>query len=692
MAEFLLELLSEEIPARMQKSAAENLERLFIEGLTVAGMPFGETQAHVTPRRLALMVDSLPLEQPDLVEERKGPKVGSPEGAIQGFLKGAGLASLDQAEQRDTGKGVFWFATTRREGRPTEEILEEILGSVLTQFPWPKSMRWSAHKLVWVRPLHNILMVLGGRRINARLEFGPTLSYTGTNQTRGHRFLAHGWFEVQDFAAYNKGLRERFVILDRDERKAEIFGQLEDAAAAEGLKLVMDEKLLDEVTGLVEWPTVLLGSIDAEYMDLPPEVRQVTMRENQRYFTLSHPDGTPAPRFAFVANVPGSKDGGKTIISGNERVLRARLSDARFFWDQDLKATLESRLPALERVTFHAKLGTVRQKAERMAVLARHLSQYLEGHHRDEAETAARLAKCDLVTGMVGEFPELQGLMGGYYAHHEKLGESVALAIADQYKPAGPSDVCPALPVSIAVALADKLDTLAGFFAIDELPTGSRDPYALRRAAIGIFRILRENEVKLPLDAVIEKALMGYADQGTLPAPSPGKVGQIFDFIIDRVKVFLKESGIRPDYIDAALIANDHDLPRIVRRAKALQEFLSTEDGTNLLSAYNRAAKILKDAEPGVADFNQMLVREAEERDLWKVLEPATAEAMTCTKDERFSDGMALLAHLRGPIDAFFDKVLVNDPDEEIRANRLVLLEEFTSTVNAIADFSKIEV
>ena len=734
MAEFLLELLGEEIPARMQRDAAENLEKLFVTGLASANLSHETVEAHVTPRRMALHVTGLPVVQPDMVEERKGPKVGSPEGALHGFLKRAGLDSLDQAEQRDTGKGLFWFAVNKRMGRPVPDILAETVGSILTQFPWPKSMRWSAHRLTWVRPLHNILMVLDGVPIPQVLEFGPTLSFTGNHRSTGHRFLAPGWFEVTAFAQYKAALRERFVILDRAERRAEIERQLTEAAAAKGLKIVADAGLLEEVTGLVEWPTVLLGRIDDDYMDLPPEVRQVTMRENQRYFTLANPDGSPAPWFAMVANVPGTADGGQTIIGGNERVLRARLSDARFFWDQDLKVKLEDRLPALEAITFHAKLGTVRQKAERIAKLAKQMARYINlpstkfnSAQAENAFTAGRLAKADLVTGMVGEFPELQGLMGGYYARVEGLDNEIASAIADHYKPAGPSDHCPSEPVAVAVAMADKLDSLIGFFMIDETPTGSRDPYALRRAAIGIIRLIRENEIRhFPLDGHIETAAENYLDQDAHGAERISDDGKIpdydkavyrsalraFDFIIDRLKVFLKDEGFRPDYVDASLriggcnlqpkhidmsvIENDYDLLRIVRRAEALQAFLSSSEGESLLAAYNRAKKIVQEetAKDGTNYRNETIdqanFKEREETDLWEKLEAAVGPVKDLTRREAFADCMTLLATLRQPIDAFFDKVLVNHPNPALRGNRLSMLEKFVSTVNTIADFSRI--
>ena len=688
MAEFLLELFGEEIPARMQKQAAEDLQSLFAEQLKANNLEFTTCIAHVTPRRLALVVDGLPIQQPDMLDERKGPKVGSPDGAIQGFLKGAGLDSLDQAQQRETDKGVFWYAVTKRFGQPTADILPELVGKVITNFPWPKSMRWSAHKLSWVRPLHNILMVLNGVPIVAKLEFGPTLSYTGTHYTRGHRFLAPEPFEVDCFSAYEAKLKQRFVILDRNERKAEIARQLHTAAAKEGLDLVADNGLLEEVTGLVEWPTVLIGSIDADYMDLPREVRQVTMRENQKYFTLANKDGSSAPRFAIVANVPGS-DGGATIIAGNERVLRARLSDARFFWDQDLKVKLADRLQALEKVTFHAKLGTLREKAERISALARELAKNIPGCDPALAAKAGLLAKADLTSGMVGEFPELQGIMGGYYARQEGLGDAIADAIAEHYRPAGPNDFCPTKPNSIAVALADKLDTLVGFFAIDELPTGSRDPYALRRAALGIIRLVLENKLHLPLISLIGKTTLIH---GKVADPS-----RILAFITDRLKVQLRDEAIGHTLVEAVLASNaGDDLLRIVQRAKALQAFITTADGDPLLAAYRRAANILaieskKASTTYGADFDDSLLSEVAEKYLGAHLKIALGEAHDLTDAGKYEDSMSVLAKLRPLLDAFFDQVLVNDPDPKLRQNRLKLLAAITQTFDAIADFSKIE-
>ncbi len=688
MAEFLLELFGEEIPARMQKQAADDLKRLFCAALDEAQLGYTEAEAHVTPRRLALRIDGLPVQQPDRLEERKGPKVGSPDAAIQGFLKGSGIDSLEAAEQRDTGKGVFWFAVTKRFGQPAADLIPEIVGRIVSQFPWPKSMRWSAHPLHWVRPLHNILMVMGGVPLTAKLEFPPTLTYTGTNVTHGHRFLAPEPFPVHDFADYRAKLNTRFVILDRDERKAEIARQLHAAAAAEGLELVPDPGLLEEVTGLVEWPTVLLGTIDNDFMGLPREVRQVTMRENQRYFTLARKDGASAPRFALVANVPGSDGGGK-IVAGNERVLRARLADARFFWDQDVSTRLEERLPKLEKVTFHAKLGTVREKAERMSALARELAASIPGCDPEQAARAGLLAKADLVTGMVGEFPEVQGIMGGYYARRQGEPDAVADAIAEHYRPAGPGDACPTRPVSIAVALADKLDTLAGFFAIGELPTGSRDPYALRRAALGIIRLIRDNGLHLSLLGVIGSAA-GLYGRRTDAAP-------VFAFLAERLKVQLRDEGIGHDRVEAVLgTGSGDDLLRIVQRARALQDFLATGDGVPLLAGYRRAANILaieakKDGTAAGSNFDTALLAEPAEKELGQALEVNLDKTRDLTANGEFERGMEVLSGLRAVIDTFFNKVLVNDPDPTTRRNRLKLLAAITQTFDAIANFSKIE-
>src|SRR5262245_40990032 len=502
MAELLLELFSEEIPARMQARAAEDLKRLVTEKLKAAGLAFTHAESYATPRRLALAVEGLPLAQPDVSEEKRGPRVSAPDQAVQGFLKSAGLASLDQCEKRDTGKGEFWFATIKKAGGKTIDLLGALISESLLALPWPKSMRWASNRVSWVRPLHSIIATLDGDVVRGSLAFGDAAEVPFGKNTRGHRFLSAGDIMVAGFADYKVKLKECFVIVDPAERRAAIHEQAEKLAAAEGLRVRPDEALLDEVVGLVEWPVVLMGKIDHAFMDIRPEVLTTTMRANQKYFALLDKAGKLAPRFLVASNMQ-TKDGGKAIIAGNERVLRARLSDAKFFWDQDRKVRLEERVPALKDIVFHARLGTVADKVARLQTLAAELAAFIPGADVDQVRSAALLAKADLTSGMVGEFPELQGIMGRYYALQEGEKPDVADAIKEHYAPLGPNDRCPKAPVSIAVALADKLDTLVGFYAIDEKPTGSKDPYALRRSALGVIRIILENGLRLPMGSAV---------------------------------------------------------------------------------------------------------------------------------------------------------------------------------------------
>ncbi len=490
MAEFLLELFSEEIPAGMQARAAADLERLVTAGLKEVGLDWTATEAHSTPRRLTLWVDGLPLAQPDVKEERKGPKVDAPEKAIAGFLRSTGL-TLEQCEQRETPKGAVWFALIERLGRPTGEVLVGIIDKAVRDLPWPKSMRWAEGGFRWVRPLHHILVLFDGTPLVGEFEPEPHSRFVFSALVRGHRFLAPDAVPVSNYAEYKQALVDGFVILDREDRKARILEQATKLADAEGLRLRDDPGLVDEVAGLVEWPVAHLGRIDEDFMDVPAEVLITSMRSHQRYFALETENGALAPRFVLVANRP-TTDGGAAVIDGNERVLRARLSDAKFFWDQDRKVKLEDRVPALKQIIFHAKLGTVEDKVIRLQTLAADLAEVIPGADPDRARSAALLAKADLTSGMVGEFPELQGVIGRYYARAEGETEEVAEAIAQHYSPLGPNDVCPTEPTAIAVALAEKLDTLVGFFGIDEKPTGSRDPYALRRAALGAIRLIVE--------------------------------------------------------------------------------------------------------------------------------------------------------------------------------------------------------
>lgn len=688
IGELLLELQSEEIPARMQQRAAEDLARLVTEALKKAGLAFDGHENYVTPRRLALVVKGLPRSQPDLREEKKGPRVGSPDAAVQGFLRGAGLTSLDQCEKRDTGKGEFWFAVVEKKGAATMTVLADLLPEVLAALPWPKSMRWGATPLRWVRPMHSILCLFEGQVVPFR--FGHL---TAGDSTCGHRFMAPERFAVRDAADYLRRLRQAYVEPDFATRRAAILKDAGFAAANEGLALVEDTGLADEVTGLVEQPVVLLGAIPQQFMDVPREVLTTTMRAHQKYFALNTKDGALAPRFVIVANTL-TDDGGKQVIAGNERVLNARLSDAKFFWDQDRRTTLDSRLPALADIVFHARLGTVAQKVERVERLAYEVATAIQGD-AGQARRAARLAKADLVTGLVGEFPELQGVMGRYYAIHDGEPAPVAEAIAQHYTPQGPNDRCPTDRVAIAVAMADKLDTLAGFFAIDEKPTGSKDPYALRRAALGVIRIILENRLSLELRPLFRSALSLQIVQA---AGDRNVVEELMQFFVDRLKVHLREQGVRHDLI-AAIFAKggDDDLVRVLAKVDALGRFLGEPDGGNLLVAYRRAnnivrAELKKTPDLKLGEVNGDLVTLDAERTLVAALADLGREVTGKTQDEAdFRHYLAILARLRSPVDVFFDDVTVNSDDADVRRNRLSLLSAVAGSMDRIADFSQIE-
>ncbi len=591
MPELLLEILTEEIPARMQARAADDLKRLVCERVKSAGLAFTGAAAFVTPRRLALVVEGLPERQPDATEEKKGPKVGAPEAAVAGFLKANDLASIDEAEVRETAKGAVYFAVRHVRGQPTEEVLSGLLVEAIRACPWPKSMRW-AGGFRWVRPLHRILALFAGRTLLGGLDLGGGRFVAFGNKTLGHRFLAPAPFEVTDFADYERKLRKAKVILDREERKAIIAAEAAKLANAEKLALKDDPELLEEVAGLVEWPQVLIGRIDAAYMDLPPEVLTTTMRSHQKYLATLDREGRLADRFAFVANMPARKGSKRydNIVAGNERVLRARLADARFFWDQDRKRSLASHVTGLSQMVFHAELGSLDAKVDRVQALATHLARQIPGADVDRVRSAARLAKADLTSGMVGEFPELQGVMGRYYALADGEHPDVAEAIAEHYGPLGPNDRCPSAPVSVAVALADKIDTLVGFWTIGEPPTGSKDPYALRRAALGVIRLIVENELRLPLTPVIETARDLYRH-----ISGPAITGALLDFFAERLKVVLRDKGVRHDLIAAVFaLGGEDDLVRLLARVAALQHFLNSEDGENLLTAYKRAENIVR--------------------------------------------------------------------------------------------------
>jgi glycyl-tRNA synthetase beta chain len=694
MAELLLELLSEEIPARMQARAAEDLKRLVTDKLAEAGLAYAEAFAFATPRRLALVVKGLPQRTADVNEEKKGPRVGAPDQAIQGFLRGAGLTSLDQCEKRIVGKAEFWFAVTKRRGVESAAVLPGLLGDAIQALPWPKSMRFADAGFRWVRPLQSILAAFDGAVVAGRLERGGTLSpLMFDDGTVGHRFLCPAPFKARRFGEYRRRLKVANVILDREERKAIIAADLSRLAAAHALKLKEDKGLLEEVAGLVEWPNVLVGAIDPVYVDLPPEVLSTSMRQHQKYFTLSQPDGK-ATHFAVVANMARDPQRDRTIVQGNERVLRARLSDARFFWDQDRKVKLAERLPALKDVVFHAKLGSVFDKTQRIEALAGEIAKSVKGCDAAQAKQAAHLCKADLVSGMVGEFPELQGVMGRYYAEHEGLPKPVAQAIAEHYSPQGPNDACPTAPVSVAIALADKLDTLTGFFAIGEKPTGSKDPFALRRAALGVIRLIVENKLRLKLRPAFDAALKGH---GALAKDKAALAAELLDFIADRLKVALKEQGVRHDLIAAVFaLGGQDDIVDLLKRVSALDSFLKTDDGANLLVAYRRAANIIrieekKDNRRYDGDPEMRLVKDREEVELFTMLPTAAANVQRFTQDERYHDAMKTLAGLRKLVDDFFDKVTVNIDDKELRANRLRILSLIRATMDHVADFSKIE-
>ena len=693
MAELLLELLSEEIPARMQARAAEDLKRLVTEKLKAANLAFTRADAFVTPRRLALVVDGLPEQQPDLVEERKGPRVDAPEQAIQGFLKAAGLASLDGCEVRELGKAKFYFATQRKSGAPTTEVVPHLIVEALGALAWPKSMRWGTGQMRYVRPLQGIVAVFDGRPLDGVVATSEGAGIRFTNSTVGHRFLAAAPFAVSGAGDYETKLRTAKVILDPQERRDIIWKGAVDRAAAEGLQLREDKALLDEVAGLVEWPVVLMGAIDPVFMDLPPEVLTASMRAHQKYFTVLAQDGRLAPRFIVVANMV-AEDGGAAIVAGNERVLRARLSDAKFFWDQDRKTRLEDRVPALSKIVFHEKLGTLGEKVERIAALAADLIDYIPGADRDLVRSAATLAKADLTSGMVGEFPELQGIMGRYYAAAEGERPEVADAIREHYAPLGPNDRCPKAPTSVAVALADKIDTLVGFFAIGEKPTGSKDPFALRRAALGIIRLILENGLRLPLRTAFERAAALHDEMRSgLARPT----SDLLEFFADRLKVHLREQGVRHDLISAVFALGDEDdLVRLLARVDALGSFLKSEDGSNLLTAYKRAANIVaieekRDKARYDGDVDEAHLGQAEERTLHDGLVVTGGQFDQALVKEDFSAAMAAIAALRRPVDAFFDHVTVNCEDKVLRANRLRLLSQIRATLNHVADFSKVE-
>jgi glycyl-tRNA synthetase beta chain len=778
MPDLLLELFSEEIPARMQAKAADDLRRLVTDKLVAEGLVYEGAKAFATPRRLALTVHGIPARQSDLKEERKGPRVGGPDAAIQGFLKATGLASLDEAKiQRDPKKGDFYIALIEKPGRATLDVLADILPVIIRTFPWPKSMRWGERSakpgaLQWVRPLHSIVASFGLETEQPDVVTFAIDGIEAGQTTFGHRFMAPAAISVRRFEDYETKLKAANVVLDPQARKDIILADAKELAFAQGFELVEDQVLLDEVSGLVEWPVVLMGSFDQEFLSIPGEVIRATIRNNQKCFVVRKPSSpsphdsggegsrvggsssvtaaSPRPlptasggrgdtltnKFILTANIEAS-DGGKAIVAGNERVIRARLSDAKFFYESDLKTKLEDRLPKFDSIVFHEKLGTQAERIVRIERLAAEIAP-LVGADAEKTKRAARLAKADLLTEVVGEFPELQGLMGKYYALAQGEDAAVAAASEEHYKPQGPADRVPTDPVSVAVALADKMDTLFAFWAIGEKPTGSKDPYALRRAALGIIRIILANEIHVPfvevatrlLGELMEKVDPYRSDKHNLEkllASMPSKeradairaAVEIFEnpaqrfnaaralveyhdfifFMADRLKNYLRDRGARHDLVDAVYALGGtfgDDFLMVTRRIEALGTFLDTDDGKNLLAGTKRAANILrieekKDSRTFHGAPNSELMTDPIEKHLWRTIQSTVTEANSHIEAEDFESAMESLSTLRTAVDAFFDKVKVNDDDAKVRENRLLLLNEIRAATRAVADFSKIQ-
>jgi len=703
MAELLLELFSEEIPARMQARAAADLHKLVTEALVEQGLTYESAKAHVTPRRLALCVDGLAVRTADYKEDRKGPRIDAPEQAVQGFLKSAGV-TLDQCdvEEDKKGKGAFYVVRINKPGQDSCDVIAGIIPEIVRKFPWPKSMRWGSGSLRWVRPLQTILCMFDGEVVPFDVD-----GIKSGNITHGHRFLNPDAITVTAFDDYEQSLRAAHVMLDAGERMETIRAEASNLAFAKGLQLIEDEGLLAEVAGLVEWPVVLMGEFHKSFLDVPAEVIVTSIRSHQKCFALNDKSGNLSNHYLLVSNLI-AKDGGRKITEGNNKVIAARLSDARFFWEQDKKVKLEDRLPQLEKITFHAKLGTQAERVARIEALAGEIARTI-GADETQARLAAKLAKTDLVTEMVGEFPELQGLMGSYYARAEGLDEDVQIAIRDHYKPQGPSDDVPSGKVAQAVALADKIDTLVGFWAIDEKPTGSKDPYALRRAALGVIRTVLEGELRLNLlslstaglkpilDAAHDDAEVGDAEPAVSGKSENDIAADLLSFFADRLKVYLRDNGTRHDLIDAVFaLGNQDDLLMIVRRVEALSAFLETDDGKNLLAGVKRASNILKieekkDGRSFTGAPETKLLLQGDEKDLNRAVSQSEANAKRAVEAEDFASAMSHIAKLRGPVDQFFDKVTVNADDPTFRENRLKLLNRIREATLAVADFSKIE-
>ena len=728
MPDLLLELFSEEIPARMQAKAADDLRRMVTDKLIAEGLVYEGAKSFATPRRLALTVHGIPVRQPDLKEERKGPRVGGAEPAIQGFLKATGLSSINEAKIQSDKKGDFYIALIEKPGRPAIDVLADILPVIIRTFPWPKSMRWGERSaksgsLSWVRPLHAITATFGLETEDPDVvKFSIDGIETGQT-TYGHRFMAPAAISVRRFEDYDAKLLDAKVVLDPERRKDVILTDARQLAFAQGFELVEDQTLLDEVAGLVEWPVVLMGSFDADFLSIPGEVIRATIRNNQKCFVVRDPKtGKLANKFILTANIEAI-DGGKAIIAGNERVIRARLSDAKFFYETDLKTKLEDRLPKFDSIVFHELLGTQANRIKRIETLAAEFAP-LVGADVEKAKRSARLAKADLLTEVVGEFPELQGLMGKYYARAQHEDDAVATASEEHYKPQGPTDRVPTDPVSVAVALADKFDTLIGFWVIGEKPTGSKDPFALRRAALGVIRLLVEHNISLHLLAPpisdhfklvehhvtlamresarqAEKKTGGRIAISDTPMPLRTEIdprqADLLAFFADRLKVQLRDQGARHDLVDAVFaLGGQDDLLMVVRRVEALGKFLDTDDGKNLLAGTKRASNILsieekKDKRTFDGAPNASLYKLDEEKALAKAIDQVKSEAGAAVAKEDFAAAMSAMAKLRPAVDAFFDKVKVNDDDAKVRENRLKLLNEIRAATRAVADFSKIQ-
>jgi glycyl-tRNA synthetase beta chain len=695
MSELLLELFSEEIPARMQVRASEDLKRLVTDGLKARGLATGEARVYSTPRRLTLVIENVPAKSPAISEEKKGPRTNAPEQAVAGFLKSAGLAKIEDAEiVKDEKKGDYYVARIEKPGRDATDIIADVVTETLAKFPWPKSMRWGSAPFQWVRPLQSILCLLGGKVVPFEVA-----GLTSGNSTRGHRFLGPDVVSVKNFADYEAKLEKLHVMLDPAKRAASIAEQAKKLAKDAKLELVEDDALLNENAGLTEWPVVLIGSFDKTFLDVPGECLTTSMKTHQKCFSLR--DGKTkklANKFLMVSNLVAT-DGGAQITSGNEKVIRARLSDAKFFWDQDLKKPLDEMAIALGGITFHEKLGTQKDRVERLQGWTDDLSGHCDAP-KDLARRAAQLAKADLVSGMVGEFPELQGLMGRYYAEKAGTKAEIARAIEYHYKPKGQTDTVPREDqgdaVAIAVALADKLDTLVGFWAIGEKPTGSGDPYQLRRAALGLIRIVLENDLRIPIVKVVSGGLQLYRNKLGQSFGSDSVSNDLLSFFADRLKVFLKDQGKRHDLIDAVFsLGGQDDLALIVKRVDALDAFLKTDDGANLLAGVKRAANILaieekKDKRSYAGTYDLALLTEKEEVALAAAIEEVKQDTVAAINVENFAGAMRALAELRPAVDAFFDKILVNAEDAKIRENRLKLLSEIRAATTTVADFSKI--